>query len=184
MSLSISSETIVNYIKLLEERIKRLELTPSNGLSRIVTDEKIFISNSTVAMTTFANLTGGPAGPAVTCRTGIKAIVLGTCVLYGGDQAVYNNTGSSFSYAVSGATVVDPNSAGSPTAIGSLQYFATGTALAYSIHATVTFLDIITLNPGDNTFTMKFRYDYSPAGAGAAHTLFENPALVVIPVDV
>lgn len=180
MSFAPTKDNIIQYVCDLEARIKKLELSPQNGLSRIQTSEVAGPDgNNGLALDTWGAPTGG--APTVTCTTGKKAIVIGSAELGLQQPAVYQNLGAKIGYAVSGATTINPTS----TSPSGKQYFSASAATSpYGLGNTVTFIDIVdVLNPGDNIFTMKIRYEWS-SGGGASKSIFSNMVLVVIPVDV
>lgn len=178
MSLGSTPDNIVAYVRDLEARIKKLELSPQNGLSRIQVAEVAGPDTYSLAvLDTWIDLSGGP-GPIVTCTTGKKALVVGSAELALQNQN--KNLGAKIGYAVSGATTIVPTS----TSPSGKQYFTASAATSpYGTGNTVTFVDLVDLNPGDNVFTMKYRFEWS-SGGGLAWSTFANMILVVIPVDV
>jgi hypothetical protein len=176
VSEQLQPETLVRLLQAIDRRLHVLETTARVGLSRIQTAE-------TAGPDTGAALVVGGAygdlsvvGPEVDVTTGVKALVIGSSQIYLGPAAVYRNSLAKISYAVSGETTINP---GVLSPCGLFSHDATA-ATAYD-SATVTFVDLVTLNPGVNTFTMKYAYD--GAIGGAASTPFINMVIVVIPLD-
>ena len=175
MAEQLLPESFGRIVADLDRRLRNLESTSRVGLNQIQTSEVAGPDSGPALLTdgTYGNLSA--AGPAATVTTGVKALVIGSAVLNCGIAATYRNTGSKISYAVSGATTINPDVTSTSGQLDN------GAAAALSV--TVTFVDVVTLTPGTNTFTMKFAYTF-PTGGGAASTIFYNMSLVVVPLDV
>ena len=117
------------------------------------------LSGSTT-LTSYGDLTSpaGLVGPVVTVdvSSAREALVIITA------QESSNGQGCYMSFAVSGATTMDPDDVQSLASVG--PYLSQGSA---------TYL-VTGLNPGSNTFTAKYRTD----GTGCA---FGNPTIIVTP---
>ena len=104
-------------------------------------------ANESTTSTSYTDLT--TAGPAVTLTTGTKALVIVTSLIYG----TATNAFSYCSYAVSGASTV---AAADSTAI---QWRQSSGANGTRVRASSA--SIVTLTAGSNTFTAKYRSDFS-----------------------
>lgn len=175
MAEILQPDTLARMYDDLDRRLRNLESSPRVGLSGIAAAEVIGPASDGALLVDgiYRDLTSG--GPAVSLATGTKAIVIGSAILYLGPTAVYKNWGSGVSYRVSGATTLSPNT----VFMGEGKLNFDGTSY---IDATVSFVDLVTLNKGTNTFTMQFKYE-TPSGGGAASTLFQNMTLVVVPLN-
>lgn len=118
-------------------------------------------ATETTTSTSYTNLS--TYGPEVTVYTGNKALVAIMCnirVIDGGNAIM--------GYEVSGATSISPSDENAVT------YDDIGTNNAGLVLSRV---DIVHLNPGPNTFTMKYRTSSSATSAG-----FSRRNIVVIPI--
>jgi hypothetical protein len=129
-----------------------------NEISERITDGTIVLTSQTTGSTSFTDL--ATIGPSVTVDTGPHALVLTHCQL--------SNSGAGVSYAgveVTGASSVAPALNRSINAFNSAGVGA-GTAVWYS--------GGLTLTPGSNTFTMKYKVS---SGTGT----FADRRIIVVP---
>lgn len=134
--------------------------TAANAIAARVPTGATVITSQATTSTSYTDLT--TVGPSVTVTTGTKAIVcMSTTLLNSG-----TSFGSFASYAVSGATTI--------AAADQWSLILDGTALNNPVrYGGIHFQE--SLNPGSNTFTMKYKADATSSASFANRHLFVFP---------
>jgi hypothetical protein len=161
------------FMEDVERRLRALEGGTRTGLSKMGVAEWNSVGG-------FGSLVVGGAwadplglGPVVTIETGERVLVIAMTTIYLMPQAITKATQAGISFEVSGATTI---AAGYPRTRESLM---SSTSEIY-ISCSVSLSDLVTVNRGENTFHLMFKYAF--AGGGAGLPTFENALLAVIPL--